>query len=320
MDDEYNEDREGSIAAVIDAVERLAPIETISPDPEGPPAFVLSRMTDGRVEVTALKPYWDALRDRPERIVGKASHTRLASFIAHLNRFKSIHSAVFAHDDPASPYLLGVIDYHEGNYLSIPAGETEATRVAGLPRFGKHRSVYTFPLSDEWKAWHAIAAKGFFDQSDLAAFLEEHLADVLDPNAATGESIVEFCQTHGAELAGPARLASLARGLTLHVDHQVSNVSDPDTGEATLHYAEAHRASDGGPLKVPRAFAIAIQVTRAGAFYQIPVRLRYRVRRGAIAWSIDLHRTERIFAHAFDEACVQVQTETDLPVFFGSPE
>lgn len=47
---------------------------------------------------------------------------------------------------------------------------------------------------------------------------------------------------------------------------------------------------------------------------------RYRARSGAISWCYQLYRPEKVFEHAFDEACETAQAETDLPLFMGHPE
>lgn len=57
-----------------------------------------------------------------------------------------------------------------------------------------------------------------------------------------------------------------------------------------------------------------------GALYQMPVRLRYRVSRGEVTFALKLHLRERVFADAFDEAASFVQSETDLPVYYGKRE
>lgn len=77
---------------------------------------------------------------------------------------------------------------------------------------------------------------------------------------------------------------------------------------------------DGAPLAIPFAFLLAIPVFRSGAVYQVPARLRYRVRDAGVTWSFNLYRPERCLDDAFREACERAQKETSLSLFLGSPE
>lgn len=65
---------------------------------------------------------------------------------------------------------------------------------------------------------------------------------------------------------------------------------------------------------------IQIPAFKAGHLYQVAARLRYRVRGGAISWSYELYRPEKVLEHAFDEALEVVTAGTLLPVIRGIPE
>src|SRR5262245_55330994 len=105
----------------------------------GGPAESVLLVPEG-YKVEGLRPHLDPYRHAPERRAGTAVFSELASFIGHVNRFKDEDSAVFVSRDREKPGALAVLDYHQKT-------------AAGQPRFGKHRSQYTPPLSDEWKAW-----------------------------------------------------------------------------------------------------------------------------------------------------------------------
>lgn len=301
------ESNNSNVQAAVEAVERLSKLERVQTE-DG-----LVVVPKGK-QVVDLKPYVDARRDRPERRAGTAQFTQLASFVQHAQRFADGHSAIFAIDNPAAPKLMSVLDYHEGNHVDEDAGPVE-----GKARFGQHRGVYNFPVSDEWKAWTSAPAQ--MAQDTFAAFLEERIADVLAPEAV-GDKAKEFAGELGITLASPARLMELSRGLSVRVDSRVTNAANLSTGEVQLSYEESHTARDGGPLKVPGGFVIAIPVFRGGALYQIPVRLLYRVHRseGRVAWSVRLHRADRSFADAFKEAAEYAREATGLPLFYGTPE
>jgi hypothetical protein len=252
-----------------------------------------------------LKKYRDARRTAPERRTGTALFSTLESFIAHVLRFKDEHSAIFANDNPKTPALTAVLDYHEKT-------------AAGAPRFGVHRGHYAFPLSEPWQAWASIATKQL-TQGDFAQLLEDRINDVLDP-ANVGESTANLAVSLGITLAGPAALQAIARGLSVRVDSKVVNAINLSTGETQINFEESHRDQGGNALKIPGGFAIAIPVFREGTFYQIAVRLRYRVQGGQIVYRLVPHRTELVFADAFRGSCEIAADKTGLPLFYGQPE
>ena len=254
-----------------------------------------------------LEPYQAA----PERRVGTALLTDLNSFIAHANRFKDDDSLVFLDRGNGSdgtnrmPKLIAVLDYHRKG-------------AAGAPRFGQHRSQYSFPMSDEWQAWVGQDAKGM-DQERFARWIEDHLADVADP-ANAGDGAKAFVALLGCGLATPAKLLELSHGLDLHVGQRVKQHARLATGEVNVHFMEEHSDANGKPLKVPGAFLLGIPVFRGGDAYQLPVRLRYRVQQGSVSWYYEMHQPQRILDHALAEACAEVTERCSLDVLDGVPE
>lgn len=253
----------------------------------------------------SLKPFNDEYLAAPERKKGTARLTTLASFADHVSRHKDGDTVIFADDTPGNPKLLAVYDYNrEGP--------------EGLPRFGDHRAEYAFPLSEEWQAW-AKAAQSELPQKAFADFLEDRIADVLAPTSA-GKAAEEMAALLGFPLASPARLLELSRGLSIRVENRITNAVTVSTGEARLTFEETHNDGEGGELRVPGGFAIAIPVFRAGAPYKIAVRLRYRVERGVVLWKFVPHRMDLVFKDAIDHAVVDVMGTTERPVFYGTPE
>lgn len=255
--------------------------------------------------IESVAKYVDEFRSEPRRRKGVAKFQDLASFTAHATRFKDADSALFANPEPTSPTMTSLLDYHR-------AGS------GGSPRFGEHRGVYAFPLSEEWKAWREKNAKVML-QSEFAEWIENRILDVADPTGA-GDNSRAFAETAGAVFASPSRLLELSRGLTMRVGAKIQNVVNLGTGEAQMQFVTEHQDASGAPLKVPSAFLLALPVFQNGAPYEVCARLRYRNKDAAIVWFYELYRPERIFEHAFKEACAQAQSETGLPLFVGSPE
>jgi hypothetical protein len=129
-----------------------------------------------------------------------------------------------------------------------------------------------------------------------------------------------FAMRLGIDLAQPAKLMDVSRGMTVRVDSTVTNAQTLSSGEVKLMYHESHTDEAGQPLIVPTGFALQIPIFRSGAIYQIPVRLRYRRSGPKIQWIPILSHTELIWADAIKNACDAVASATGLPLFQGSPE
>lgn len=297
---------ENNAQAVIDVVRELEGVEVISVERGSIAKAAILSIPEGRT-LESVKKYLDDYLDFPERRMGTSQHTTLDSFIASTDRFKDAHSAIYLDDlNRAQPVLVAVFDYHE------PIADD------GHARYGVHRAQYAFPVSDEWKAWTGAVGKQM-SQTDFATFLEDRIAEVLTPDAA-GASVRDFAQTVGITLATPQRLVELSKGLQVSVDRKVANAVNLSTGEAQFNFVETHNDRDGAPLKVPNGFAIGIPVFRNGVRYPIPVRLRYRVKEGAVLWSIALSNLDKYFEDAISEAATIVAEKTLLTVFRGRPE
>lgn len=272
-----------------------------------------------------LKPVFDSLWPQPKRRAGTAKVTDLASFIALANRFKADNSAIFADANLAAPSLTAVIDYH-------PAGGDNKDA-----RFCHHAVHYPFPLSKEWLAWTGADGK-VMTQSDFAAFIEDRIADVVAPDpsligdiseAAAGgdfgersptEQLAYLARLLGGTFALPNELMELSRGLSLREGMAVKNAVNLSTGEAKIQFISEHMDESGQPLRVPNLFLVAVPIFNNGAPHLIAIRLRYRSGGGKIAWFYQIYRVEKIFDHAFKEACTEAQTGTGLPLYFGAPE
>jgi uncharacterized protein YfdQ (DUF2303 family) len=251
------------------------------------------------------KKLLDEWRTAPERRTGVCHLTELDSFIAHTKRFCDPDSAMFADRSPGSPSLLTVFDYHR-----IGA---EAS-----PRFGTHRAKYAFPLAQEWLVWTGQNGQPM-SQEMFAAWIEDHLVDVADPSLP-GKAATKFAELLSCKFASASTLLGLSRGLSVHVGQKIANHQNLATGEATVSFVEAHSDASGAPVKIPGAFLLAIPPFRGGAPYEIPTRLRYRVRGAEITWFYEMHGVQRILDDAIDEACERATKETALPLYAGTPE
>jgi uncharacterized protein YfdQ (DUF2303 family) len=287
--------------AVVETVERLNKPElvTLAPGVQ----VLVSPGQHGAAK--SIKPLLDEYLDKPERRRGMAELGTLQSFIDHANRFKDDDSAIFASDDPKTPQLVSVLDYHR-------AGATSD------PRFGQHRGVYDFPLSDEWEAWTEKDGEPM-TQGAFAEFLESRALDVADPKEAAG-SALDFAKKLGVEFVGASRLIELSRNLTITEHSKVTTATNLQSGEVQFSYVSEHRDETGQTLKLPGAFLLSLRVFRGGEPFYVAARLRHRKKESTVLFFYELWRTDKVFEVAFGDACTKAATETKLPLFVGSPE
>ena len=299
---------DGFVAEVRDLVETYVTAEVIEVTEPGSGVKALAVRSGNTVTPMAASVF-DQYRTNPLRRAGTATMLSLDSLIDHVNRFKDADTVVFADDNRSAPSMTAVLDYHRAG-------------ASGDPRFGKHRSLYAFPLSDEWKAWSKANAE-VMSMADFAAFLEERIIDVLfvEPGEDLPEDVQRMLDALGSgAVASPNKLMELARGLQINESAVVQEAVNLQSGEATIRFQAEHTDQNGAPLKVPSIFLIGIPVFNNGPLYRLAARLRYRKNAGKIVFWYDLWRTDRTFDHAFAEAVQRVKIETELPVLIGKPE
>jgi uncharacterized protein YfdQ (DUF2303 family) len=253
-----------------------------------------------------LKPILDRYLKQPDRRQGTATLTDAASFIAHLKRFASEDSAVFASPTRSAPKLTVVFDYHPSN-----SNTTDAA-------FMGHRATYAPALSDPWNAWSGKNGASM-TQVDFAAFIEEHITDVIVPNF-DDPNLKTFADLVQGRFASPSDLLAMSRGLAVNVETTVKNAVQLNTGIINVQFEETHRDGLGQPIQIANLFQITIPVFYGGTPYRIAVRLRYRLAGGKIVWSYLLVRPDLVFDDAFKGIVKQVVDETEVPVFLGAPE
>lgn len=258
----------------------------------------------GHSPATDLSRLVDPHRARPVRRRGSAHFDRQDSFEEHTNRFKSAHSTLWAQrGDRSDSTLTSVLNYHQ-------AGD-------GLPEFGDHRGVYTFPVTDEWKAW--LGSDGeVMSQGQFAAFIEEHLVNVIDPNKAP--DMLAALEELDLLVAKPADLLQMSRGMRVHESAEVTNAQNLTSGETEFVFNVEHRDATGNKLKVKNAFVVRFPIFQGGEEFSLLAFLRYRVQSGRVSWFYALHKAEQVFDQAFEFACEEAQKATGLPLFFGKPE
>lgn len=300
-----NSDR--GINAIVELTKKsLTPVIVNVPVPDlGPglpsqiPVIIDMRTGSANAAAGLIEHY----RFKPSRKRGAARALTLLSFIDLVNRHKTADSAVFAATDWKAPGFTAVIDYHEA-------------KSGGAADNLKHRIEYSFPASEEWKAW--VEQNGQpMEQAEFAAFLEDRIADLSAPTTAEKIALErDFATT----VATPAELIQLSRGLQVNVSSVVKNMTTLQSGEASIQFEEQHTGGDGKPLKVPGIFMLAIAPFFMGEKISLPVRLRYRKAGTKILWFYQMYRPDQFVTERVRDDLITVADKTALPTFEGSPE
>jgi uncharacterized protein YfdQ (DUF2303 family) len=274
--------------AALDAGQQLGEIGTRHTEIAGVPVLLAPSGASLHVLESVLKVA-DARAPVPRRRKGTATFTELASFIAHVNRFKDEDSVVFADTDGVK--LTCVLDYHQ--------------KGAQSPRWGEHRGVYACPLSKPWDLWTKNDNREF-TQDDFAEFIENHMDDLASP-VGNGDD---------KDLPSPSEVLTMARKLVIHSKGEFSRSLDPVTGNSSLTCKNENTSES---TRIPRAFLLQLQVFEAGAYYKVEARMRMKMA-GRPVFSYSLYRPEEIKRDAFNEVRGMVEHKTEIPLLAGSPE
>jgi uncharacterized protein YfdQ (DUF2303 family) len=254
---------------------------------------------EGGAAIIALDKILEPWRARPRRVKGVATAHTLDDFIALFNYHKLEASASFANIVDSQPYIIGVIDYHDGEE----------------PAFCEHRIKYAFPVSPEWALWRGKNGV-IMSQEDFAEFIEANIANL----ASTDESEAGFADMFGTQFARPAEILELSRGLEISAQLNVKEVRNLPNGTAQIVYDEVHKDGSGKPLVVPGLFVINIPLFIGGQATRLIARLRYKRTSQGIKWAYHLWRWQEAVREALLIDVATVKDKTERPCYEGLPE
>tara|TARA_R100000808_G_scaffold17512_2_gene38677 strand:+ start:11022 stop:11990 length:969 start_codon:yes stop_codon:yes gene_type:complete len=263
---------------------------------------------------------FDRVNGKPSARKGTARLRSLDSFIDFVNRFGDSDSAVFVIDEQSNPSMTAVLDYNRADSL-VTDDDASGSTAHGEYRFGEHRAVFQFPVSDEWNAWMAKDGEAL-TMAEFAQFLEERVLEVAEVDKVP-ESAARFVTMMGGEknIADWSTLTALAKSLKVYENAVVSEATNLASGALSLSLNEEHETEVGGiKAEVPTMFFIDIPIFRDGVIYRLPVRLRWRKGRGSISFFYELWGHDRAFTDAMKEAVERVGNDTPAQTFYGHPE
>ncbi len=252
------------------------------------------------LRVYTAEEYVDRAREKPKALRGSTSLHTCGSFIEFVNRYKNDTSAIFYSKDEQSVTCI------------FDCATKEQTS------FEKHRASYSFPFSKELKAW-AKNNNSNMGQLEFATFIESQVLDLSEPPTPEdeGKSLKEIRLRCGGQYANVSKMVDLSRGISVRSDERATIKQNLDTGEATISFQSEHTDLGGKPIKVPNMFIIVIPVLEGGKAYQLPCRLRYRLKDGVVIWKYEVINLDSAIDLAIDEELQRMEKETQLPIFYG---
>lgn len=219
----------------------------------------------------------------PKRKTGTVQLADLSSFNVYVaDQGEAYETYIYA--DPDARTLTAVLNDHD-------KGDDHA----GWRDF---RAMYKAELSREFINWSHYNKKPM-EQEDFAIFLEDNIADVVEPS---GETLLQIA-------------------LTLQAKTEVNFSSHKrlENGQVQFSYSETVDARAGtGLIEIPREFTIGLRLFKNGDGYKIRARLKYRLGGGKLKFWYELDRADNAIEDAF-QAYVDQARENGFTVLIGKP-
>lgn len=225
----------------------------------------------------------------PPRKQGTVHVRDVDSFVRYVGEHgPAATSTLYAGEPTAdSMTVIGVLNGHDRS----PDGE------AG---WSDHRVVLTLATTDEWRAWTTLSGV-YRDQEDFAEFIEDHVADVVEPSAAT--------------------MLEMARSFQAKTNVAFRSAVVDQSGQISLGYEETvvARAGEKGKLMIPERIALALQPFESSDRYKVEARFRYRLGTGNVKLAFVLDRPDLVIRVAFTDALAAIEEGTGLQPLRGTP-
>lgn len=211
----------------------------------------------------------------------------------HLGDLASFNIYVADQGSPVDTYI-----YADPDSRTLTAVLNEHVKSQRATGWRDHRAVYKAELSREFTTWMQFNKKPM-EQEDFAIFLEDNIADVVEPS---GEQLLQIA-------------------LTLQAKTEVNFSSHKrlDNGQIQFAYSETVDARAGtGMIEIPREFTIGLRLFKNGDGYKVRARLKYRLGGGKLKFWYELDRAENAIEDAF-QAYVNHARENGFTVLIGKP-
>ncbi|WP_067573651.1 DUF2303 family protein [Nocardia acidivorans] len=187
---------------------------------------------------------------------------------------------------------LLAMEEHRGAVIFADERRTALTAVVNFHGWRDHRVTLALSLSDQFERWKHTSGN-LLRQANFAEFIEDNLADIVDP---TGADMLELAQsfqaTKSVDFESGTRIASGA--VRFRFVEQVD--------------AKAGRAGD---LEVPSTFVLGLPIWRGGPRIELRAALRYRIERDGLYLGFKVLAIDEVLRDAFAGAAAAVEERLD---------
>lgn len=254
--------------------------QALAPKDVEPGRIYLVATADGEIETVDLTG--PEFTGRLERKTGTTTVRDAASFLTYYAKHHDENTEVYS--DVEKLTVTAVLDAHQ----------------ADAARFGAHRLHLALRKTKAWEEWTNLDGK-LLTQDQFANFLEDHLPNLVEPDAATMLEIAQSIKaTTKAEFQSSSRLQS---------------------GERKFAYVEDTKASAGakGDLAIPEVFKIAVPPFEGADAYSMTARFKYRLEHSNLTLGFKLEQPEERAKAAFADVLAAIAEGVDAPILNGTP-
>lgn len=220
----------------------------------------------------------ERFQSTPYRKRGRVEFHQTASFGQYVADHDDKRTALFC--DRSTATFGAVLDYH--------------AIMDGTPGWQEHRAIFQMIPTEEWATWARYDGKQL-SQVQFGEFLEQHLPDIIHPDAA---SLLEVALTLEEKRAVTFRSAVRL-----------------DNGMRQLKYEEEKVGA--GELTVPDNFILSLAPYEGSEKRKVLARLRYRIKDGELSFYYQLIRPRDAQLEAVDGAQVLIEKLTALSCYMG---
>ena len=202
------------------------------------------------------------------------------SLTNYANRYKDKRSILLADYDAGK--IIAQLDWHK-------------TNDEGLARqHAAHSATLQLLDSEEYARWNAMEGE-MHSQQDFALFIEENVADILQPDHTT---MLEICRDLEA-----TQNVNFKSGVRL------------DNGDRSFTYEDETKVK--GDMIVPTEFSLEIPLYNGEEPTEIHAKFRFRPTPSGLLLGFRWHRVEYKRQASFREMATLTAENTCCPVFFG---
>jgi uncharacterized protein YfdQ (DUF2303 family) len=216
----------------------------------------------------------------PEHIAQAVTIDDRASATSYINRFSDDRSIIVADYDQGC--ITGHLDWHKDN------------EHGNQRQHASHTATLKLQDSEEYRRWNEMEGE-MHAQADFALFIEENVADIIDPAQSV---MIEICRDLEA-----TQDISFKSGIRL------------ENGDRVFVYEDETKVKND--MTVPTEIYLSVPLYHGEEPTEIRAKFRFRPTPNGLLLGFRWHRVEYMRQAKFREMATAIAEETGRPVFFG---